>query len=66
MIIYKVWCEWEMPIFERNNLFMTEELANKAIEKEDWSLVDMTLEEVKEDNYVQIIEVNLVTIEKEI
>ena len=62
MTIYKVWCEWDMPIIEKDRAYYsTEELADKAISREDWSTVDMTEAEVREGGYVQIIPITVIT-----
>ena len=58
MKIFKIECEWEMPI--ANGYFLKKEDAKKAIDDEDWEgMVDRSLKEVKKGGYVciKVIEV---------
>ena len=58
MKIYKIECEWEMPLANGN--FKTREKAQKAIDNEEWeSYTDYTLKEVQEDGMVSIVEINV-------
>ena len=57
MKIYEIWCEWEMPV--ACGYFTTREKAQKAIEEEDWSVCGRTLEEVQEDGFVRIEEIEV-------
>lgn len=52
--IYRIWCEWEMPV--ANGTFETKEAAQKAIDDEDWDAVGYTKEEVIELGFVHIEE----------
>lgn len=54
MIVYTIWCEWEMG-FE--DAYSTREKAQEAIDCMDWEgLCDYTLEEVLNDGLVSINE----------
>ena len=54
MKIYKIECEWEMPLAK--GTFKTEALAQTAINDEDWEgYTDYTLQEVLEDEMVSIV-----------
>jgi len=55
MKIYKICCEWDMPI--ANGYFTTKEKAQKAINEEDWSIADSILDEVQENGWVSIEEI---------
>ena len=58
MTVYKIVCEWDMPI--ATGKFLKSEDAWEAINKDDWEgLCDMTLEEVLEDNLVYVEEVEI-------
>ena len=57
MKIYKIWCEWDMPIAQ--GYFSTIEKAQKAINDEDWSDCDHTLDEVQSDGLVSIEEIEV-------
>lgn len=58
MIVYRIDCEWEMPIAQ--GYFKTKKKAQEAINKEDWlSYIDMTLEDVQEGHYVSIEEIEV-------
>ena len=56
MKIYKIDCEWDMGF---SPYYATRELAQEAIDKMDWSMVDMTAKEAMFDNYVSIEEINV-------
>ena len=55
--IYKIWCEWEMPV--AHGYYTTKEKAQAAINEEDWSDVEYTLKEVQDDGMVSIEEINI-------
>tara|TARA_R110000823_G_scaffold240407_1_gene365389 strand:- start:189 stop:368 length:180 start_codon:yes stop_codon:yes gene_type:complete len=58
MKIYKIVCEWEMPL--ATGTFKTEALAQKAIDDEEWEdYTEYTLQEVQEDGMVSIIEIDV-------
>ena len=57
MKIFKINCEWEMPIAK--GIFKTKELAQAAIDKEDWEDTEYTLEEVQECGMVSIEEIEV-------
>jgi hypothetical protein len=58
MKIYKIECEWEMPI--ANGYFVKKEDAKKAIEDEDWEgMTDRSLSEVKKGKHVYIETITL-------
>lgn len=57
MKVYKIWCEWEMPVAQ--GYFKTKEEAQKAIDDEDWECVEHTLESVQEDGMVSIDEIDV-------
>ena len=57
MKIYKICCEWELPVAQ--GYFRTKEKAQKAIDEEDWSMCGYTLEEVQEDGMVCIEEIEV-------
>lgn len=62
--IYKIWCEWEMPELEDNQYFESEKMAEDHINTIDWSLVDLTKEEVLINGNVRIDQIPLVIEEK--
>lgn len=55
--MYKIWCEWDMGEDWENTVFISKELAEKSLLQADWDMVDMTLEEVKEQGLVSIEEI---------
>lgn len=57
MKIYKIRCEFEMPIAQ--GYFTTKEKAQKAINDEEWGMCGCTLEEVLEGGMVEIIEIDV-------
>ena len=58
MKIYKIECEWEMPLAQ--GTFKTREKAQKAIDNEEWeAYTEYTLVEVQEDGSVSIVEINV-------
>ena len=55
MKIYKIECEWEMPLAQ--GYFKTREKAQEAIDNEEWeAYTEYTLQEVQEGGLVRIIE----------
>ena len=58
MKIYKIECEWEMPLAQ--GTFKTREKAQEAINNEEWEdYTEYTLQEVQEDGMVSIIEIDV-------
>ena len=67
MTIYKIRCEWDMPIAQ--GYYLTKELAEAAIQAEDWSDVawwdegttkqDM-INDLKEDHMLEIEEIEVI------
>lgn len=57
MKIYRIDCEWEMPLAQ--GTFKTREKAQEAINKEDWSMCDRTLKEVEDAGLVSIEEIEV-------
>ena len=58
MIIYKIECEFEMPL--ANGYFSTREKAQAAIEDEEWKVyTGYTLEEMLYLQYVEIVEIEV-------
>lgn len=56
--IYKIWCEWDMGFADA---YSSKEKAQKAIDETDWeNLCEYTLEEVQEDGFVSIEEIDVV------
>lgn len=56
--VYKIWCEWDVG-FE-SNIYATEELAQKDIDKYDWSMCGCTLKGAQEDGFVSIETLNFI------
>lgn len=58
MKIYKIECEWEMPLAQ--GVFKTRGKAQEAIDNEEWEdYTGYTLEEVQEDGMVSIVEIDV-------
>ena len=58
MKIYKIECEWVMPLAQ--GFFKTRERAQKAIDNEEWKLyTEYTLQEVQETGMVSILEIDV-------
>jgi len=58
MKAFRIWCEWEMP--KAQGIFSTRELAEEAINEEDWiGYTGQTLEEILEDKMVCIDEIEI-------
>jgi len=58
MKIYKIECEWEMPLAQ--GTFNTREKAQEAIDNEKWEdYTEYTLQEVQEDGMVRIVEIDV-------
>ena len=58
MKVYRIWCEWDMPIAQ--GTFSSREKAQAAIDTEDWeSLTDYSRDEVIEDEMVSIEELEV-------
>ena len=58
MKVYRIWCEWDMPIAQ--GTFSSREKAQAAIDTENWeSLTDYSRDEVIEDEMVSIEELEV-------
>ena len=58
MKIYKIECEWDMPL--ARGFFKTRERAQKAIDDEEWELyTEYTLQEVQKNGMVSILEIDV-------
>lgn len=57
MLVYKIWCEWEMAT--ACGTFSTKEKAQDAINNEEWGDVDHTLKSVQDSGMVSIEEIEV-------
>ena len=58
MKIYKIKCEWEMPLAQ--GVFKTREKAQESINNEKWEdYTGYTLQEVQKEGIVSIVEIDV-------
>ena len=58
MKIYKIECEWEMPL--AIGTFKTRQKAQEAINNEEWEIyTEYTLQEVQDEGMVSIVEIEV-------
>ncbi len=57
MVIYKIECEFDMPV--ARGYFTTREKAQAAIDSEDWSITGYTKLEIQSQYLVEIIPINV-------